>query len=486
MQADSELNFTDTAKLTPFSKEWKTEYVNVMLNFGALGQNLMEFYLVSFPRVDLPFLISLEAAADAGDLKVFLEAAERGLPMDRLPQNPVPGGSIQETSVVFAPLNRAIQNGHQDFAVALATGAEFHLLIETHSLSESASDALIAGRQTKTIAALYESARISDKDLLKLTKKIVQSLDLDLLKAAALAGSRFFDMKDESVPQAFVSVLSMALMAGNESVFDVCIQRGQRPWQQKVSGSNISHTAFDRLCQGRSAVLDRYEGTRLDQEDLARRTSIAHKLEGMGFGPSVTNAEGGNAAHAAAVWRTPDLLDVVLTINPDLHKPRNDGFYPLHCVARNVARKTTSAVFSDLVQVFKMHGANMDCRDFKGNNPVETAVSNQMGAALEAMVAGGVPLNSRNNYNKPAIESMLKVGQPMSKPGGFMASCLRAGIDSNTLLSTGKTLMEALLEKPKQWSEAVNTIRAFKARSNALDLIDEIEKELKSVTSPIP
>lgn len=485
MKADAQSKATDTATLKPFSEAWRTEHVNVLCRSENSGQEILDFYLASFPKANEPFLRSLETAAAVGDLKAFSEAASRGLPMDLLPRKPVVDGSVKEASIVFAPLNCAIENGHQDFAVALATGAEFHLLTDTHQLSESASDALIANRQTEAIAALYASERIVDRDLVDLTRKIVQSLDPDLWKAAARGGDRFFDVKDKSVPQA-PGVLTMALLAGNEDVFDGCIGRGQRPWQQKVVGSNITETAFDCLCKGRDAVLDGHEGTRLDQEDLSRRTSIAHKLDRMGFGPSVTNAEGGNAAHAAAVWRTPDLLDVALTIDPDLHKPRNDGGYPLHCVASNVARETTSAVLNDLIQVLKKHGANMDCRDFNGDNPAETAIGNQMGAVLEAMAAGGVPLDSRNNHNKPPIEALFRGGQPMAKRGAFMASCMRAGLDVNTQLTTGKTLMEALLEKPKQWHEAVNTIRAFKARSSALDLIDEIEKESKPVPVASP
>lgn len=467
----------------PYSEAWINGLLDALCDEKNARQRLLDWHLKSFPGLDEDFLYSLENAAKNGDLESYKKAADLGLPMNWLPRVPLNEGDDLK-NLIFSPICTAIKGGAKELALELISNPAFTRHSQDFDLWLDVNEKLLSKGYEKVVGAIYGSSKFKDGKLWGLTQEIIKSQDDDVLNAAtSVAKTRIYGIKNTDDPE-ILNAFKFSIEGGYEKFFDACIKNGARPWQIKNKKETATVTAFDDLCKGRDAVLMKWEGTSFDAEDLASRSRMANTLNQVGFGPHVTNSVGGNAADAAAVFRTPDLLEIFLQMDASLNRPRADGSYPLHLLASNLSRNTLPEVLDNLLSVFKKHGSDMDCRDFNGDNPLAFAFSNQFGSVLEAMVRGGVPVLSRNNQNQLMIEHIFDGGAAMSKRGQFIACALRAGFDPKTVLSTGETLIKKMESKGKPWSEAVSTMRAFQARSTAMDLIEEMNDEPSSNLGP--
>lgn len=468
----------------PYSDAWTHEFTHCLIDGGTTGQKGVDFLVNSFPGVTTAFLGKMEPAAMQGNLSVFLEAVRLGLPMGLLFQQPGHPDFALAKDSCFSPLRVAIEYDQEDLACALLSDSQLQQSVFMLSVSHKDVKQAIKGGQLRTVANIFASPSLTKGSYWDAAQTVIRQGQPAMLDAAVSRGpDRFFSATASSNRQ-HCNVLFEAIACANTHAFDRCIAHGMRPWQIPVKDLDPPRTACDWLCSGRDAFLRDQPSTEDALADLARRNDIAKKLDALGFGPTVTDKTGHNAAHRAAVWRTPELLDLFLTLRPHLCQPGSDGGYPLHLVASNKSRDTTRSLLTSLVLILKRHGADMDCRDFKGDNALATAVNNHLSDVVVAMVEGGVPLQSRNHQNKPVIERYFKGGGAISKRGQFMATLLNAGFDLNETLSDGQTFQDHLIKGGKNQQEALHTARAFRARQAACDLMGEMEKEVHSCPKP--
>lgn len=469
----------------PYSEAWRNELMHCVSNSGTAsqtGQSGVDFFVNSFPGVTKAFLGQVEPAAKVGDLSFFVQAAQFGLPLDGSFQQPGHPDFPDAKEKYFFPLRVAIAHGQEALACALMLDPRLHA--ENLYVGQTEIQAALKGGQSRTVASMFASPSLSASCVWDAAKGVIEDGRISMVDAAlSLGPKRFLEAQDTSTNQ-HRNVLLEAIACANTHAFDHCIAHGMRPWQVPAKDASPPRTACDWLCSGRDAFLRDEPSTADALDDLSRREYIAKNLDALGFGPAVTDKAGHNGAHKAAVWRTPELLDLFLTLRPHLCHPGADGGYPLHLVASNRSRDTDPSLLTSLVGVFRRHGADMDCRDFKGDNALATAVNSHFADVVVAMVEGGVPLQSRNHQNKPVIERYFKGGGAISKRGQFMATLLNSGFDPNEKLSDGQSFQDRLLKGGKAQQEALNTVRAFRARHIARDLISEIEQEMSSAPKP--